>query len=65
MSQTIQRVAFGGGDPLDMKMSKAVIHNNTIYLAGTTASDELVEKNAGMLNQLIFIVTSSYLFKLL
>ena len=43
----ISRVPFGGGNALDQKMSKAVIHNNTIYLAGTTADDDVVDRQAG------------------
>lgn len=49
MSNEIKRIPFGGGNPLDEKMSKAVIHNNTIYLAGTTAADDVVDRQAGNL----------------
>jgi len=47
----IKRVPFGGGNPLDQKMSKAVIHNNTIYLAGTTAEDDVVDRKADIVEQ--------------
>lgn len=43
----IKRIPFEEGDPMNQKMSKAVIHNNTIYLAGVTAADDVVDRQAG------------------